>query len=65
MRCVVIIKVKWWFRYLYVPLMHFFLCFCRLFDENIKPDWDKINLIIIKATSVSNVEIYTDEHIIP
>ena len=35
-------RIAWWFLHLYMPIVIFTLWFCRLFDEDIDPDMDKI-----------------------
>lgn len=46
------IKIKWWVRYLYIPSLVLFVKFCRLFNEDAEPNWDKVANIIIKGTEV-------------
>jgi len=46
------IKLKWWFVYLYWPLLKAMLWLARLVDDDVEPNWGRLEYWIKKAVTV-------------
>lgn len=46
------VKLRWWFLYLYIPLLGEAICLSRLVNEDVEPNWDRLEYWLKKAIVV-------------
>ena len=53
MSLVVDIKLAWWLKYLYLPLLIGFARFCIWLNPEAEPNWDRIHKVLEKGVKIS------------
>lgn len=51
---VVEVKLSWWLRYLYIPMLILFARLCIKINPEAEPNWDRVHKVLEKGIKLSN-----------